>query len=427
MKKIQINNFKENLYYEKLKNGLEIYIVPIKNKKSFAGMIATKYGGRSTSFKIGDKEYSTPTGIAHFLEHKMFEREEDPFEYYGRFGTEVNAATSEEYTCYYFIGSKYFKKSLTYLLNWIQSININEEQVEKERGIILEEASMYKDNPNRVMYNKIKENIYVNDTKKYKVIGTDSDIKRITKEQLELCYNSFYVPNNMYLIVTGNVNPNAVVQIVEQNTKCFKPIKSIGIMTQQKEPNRVQKKYEEIHMKVGIPKVSLSYKINKDCFKNINITDYELDLYLHSLLDIGLGSTSIIRQNWLEKGLFVDSFYRISEIESHYVIELHANSEKPDELIKELTNYIKNITIDNESFKREKKIWIANEIKAIEDPIATLYNVLDDLLDYKMFIQNKVEYIKNLNIERLLKIKQSIDWNNSTTIKILPIENTDKI
>ena len=112
MKKYQINNFEENLYFEKLDNGLEVYTVPIKNKKQFTVMLVVKYGGRDILFKKDDKEYKTPTGIAHFLEHKMFERSDDPFSFYQRFGSDVNAATSDEYTCYYFIGNKGFDKSI---------------------------------------------------------------------------------------------------------------------------------------------------------------------------------------------------------------------------------------------------------------------------------------------------------------------------
>ena len=421
MKEYKINNFKEKLFYEELENGLRIFVVPIKNKTSFAASIVVKYGGRDISFKTNDKLNNTPTGIAHFLEHKMFERKEDPFTYYGKFGTDVNAATSDDYTCYYFIGNKCFNKSLKYLINWIQTIDINEEQVKKEQGIILEEASMYKDNPNRVMYNKIKENIFVNDPKKNKVIGTDEDIVKITKKELELCYNSFYVPNNMCLIVTGNVNPNEVINIVKDETKNFKRKNDVGKPVYNKEPDNVSKDYEEIEMKIGIPKVNVSYKINKELFKKLNIKQVEFDLYLHFLISIALGSTSEIRQKWIEEGLFTDSFYRITEIESHYVIELYADSNKPDELIKKLKDNIKDLIIDRESFEREKKIWIANEIKSIENPLSTLYNILDDILDYNEFIPNKIEIIRSLNYKTLETIKQNMVFDNNTVIKIVPI------
>ena len=423
MDKIKINNFEESLYYEELKNGLKVYVVPIKNKKSFSAMLVTKYGGRDICFSINGKTHNTPPGIAHFLEHKMFEQKEDPFTFYGKFGSDVNASTSDDYTCYYFAGSKCFKKSLKYLLNWIQKIDINDELVEKEKGIILEEASMYKDNPARVMYNKIKENIYVNDPKKNKTIGEDKDIKSITKEQLELCYNTFYVPNNMYLLVSGNINPDEIFAIAKEETKNFIPLKEKVEKIYNEEPDKVAKKNEIIHMNISTPKVSVSYKINKNCFKDIKITPLEFDLYINFLINISLGVTSLIKQKWIEKNLLVDSFYRILETESHYVISLQATTSKPDELIKSLEEYIKDLKIDKESFEREKKILIASEIRSVESPMNTIYNVLDDILDYQEFIPNKIEYIRNLDYDILNKIKEKIDKKNKTVLKILPLQS----
>ena len=426
MKKIRINDFKENLYFEKLSNGLKVYVVPLKNVKSFSGMLVTKYGGRDINFSIDGKTYNTPTGIAHFLEHKMFERDEDPFAFYGKFGTDVNASTSDEYTCYYFIGNKCFDKSLKYLLNWIQSLEIDDKLVEKEKGIILEEASMYTDNPNRVMYNKTKENVYVNDPKKYKVIGTDEDIKRINKKELELCYNNFYVPNNMILLVAGNVTPENVFKIAKDETKNFKKNSNTVISLYDSEPDYVAKKYDLIHMNVSTPRVCLAYKINKNCFEKLGLSSFELDLYLHFLINISLGVTSLIRQKWITNKMFTDAFYRIFEIESHYLIELHAYSDRIDELVLELKNYVKDLEISIDSFEREKKIWIANEIRSIEKPTSTIYNVLDDILDYNEFIPNKTDIIRNLNYEMLLKVKECMNYDNYSITKILPLQSLNK-
>ncbi|MGM9879574.1 MAG: EF-P 5-aminopentanol modification-associated protein YfmH [Bacilli bacterium] len=420
MKEYQINNFKEKLYYEKLENGLEVFLLPMKNKQNFSCMYAVKYGGRDINFKINGNSITTPTGIAHFLEHKMFERENDPFKFFQKFGTDVNASTSNDYTGYYFVGNKSFEKSLKYILNWLQKLEITEEQVKKEQGIILEEASMYKDSPDRVLYNKIKENIFINDPSKNKVIGTDEDIVSITKEELELCFNNFYTPDNMYLIATGSINPEKAITIIKEETsnltKNINKIEKVYL----EEPNDVAKEYEEIKMNVEIPKVAVAYKIPKDNFKHIKITSFELDIYLHSLLSIGLGTTSKIREKWLEENLFSSSMYRIFEIESHYIIELYANTNKADELIESLTEYIKDIKIDEESFEREKKLWIANEIRTIDSPVNSLYEVLDDLLDYNKVIPNKINIIKKLNYSILEEVKKSLSFDTKAIVKVIP-------
>lgn len=420
MKEYQINNFKEKLYYEKLENGLEVFLVPMKNKQNFSCMYAVKYGGRDINFKINENLVTTPTGIAHFLEHKMFERENDPFKFYQKFGTDVNASTSSDYTGYYFVGNKSFEKNLKYILNWLQKLEITETQVKKEQGIILEEASMYKDNPDRVLYNKIKENVFIKDPIKNKVIGTDEDIVSITKEELELCFKNFYTPDNMYLIATGNINPEKAIEIIKEETSNLtKNINKIERVYEQ-EPNEVAKEYEQIKMNVEIPKIALAYKIPKDNFKHIKITLFELDIYLHSLLSIGLGSTSEIREKWLEENLFTSSMYRIYEIETHYIIELYATSNKSKKLIENLQKYIKDLKIDKESFEREKKLWIAHEIRTIDSPMNSLYSILDDLLDYNTVIPGKIEYIKKLDYSILEEVKKCLSFDNIAIVEILP-------
>ncbi len=420
MKKYQINNFKENVYYEKLKNGLKIYVVEVKNKHNFSAMLSVKFGGCFEKVKINNKEYKLKTGIAHFLEHKMFERKDDPFKFYQKFGTDVNASTSNDYTGYYFIGNKSFEKSLKYLLNWIETLDINDKQVEKERGIILEEASMYKDNPDRVLYNKVKENTFKVDPYKNKVIGTDEDIKTISKDDLELCFNNFYTPDNMTLIVTGNVKPKKVFEIAKENLSKLKKNKNKVEKVTEKEPDEVAKEYEEIRMNVETPKVAVSYKINKNKFKDLNISSFELDVYLHSLINISLGSTSKIREKWLKKGLFTSSFYRISETESHYTIEFYATTNKEKELIKNLEAYLKDLQIDEDSFEREKKLWIAGEVKLVDSPLNILYSILDDVLDYGDYITDKISKIKSLDFQILEKLKAKNLFENEAIVKILP-------
>ena len=420
MKEYQINNFKEKLYYEKLENGLEVFLVPMKGKQNFSCMYVTKYGGRDINFKINGNLKKTPTGIAHFLEHKMFERENDPFKFYQKFGTDVNASTSGDYTGYYFIGNKSFEKSLRFLLNWLQKLEITEKQVIKEQGIILEEASMYKDNPDRVLYNKIKENIFIKDPSKNKVIGTDDDIVSITKEELELCFKNFYTPDNMYLIATGNINPEKAIEIIKEETSNLSKNSNKIERVYEQEPNEVAKEHEQIKMNVEIPKIALAYKIPKDNFKHLKITPFELDIYLHSLLSIGLGSTSEIREKWLEENLFTSSLYRIFEIETHYVIELYATSNKSEELIEKLQKYIKNLKIDKESFESEKKLWIAHEIRTIDSPMNSLYSILDDLLDYNTVIPNKIECIKKLDYSTLEEVKKCLSFDNMAIVEVLP-------
>ena len=420
MKEIRINNFKEKLFYEKLSNGLEVFLVPIKSKKDYTVIFATKYGGRDIKFKMDDKLIENPTGIAHFLEHKMFEKDEDPFKFYEKYGIEVNASTSHDFTGYYIQGNKSYKKSLVYLLNWLQSLDITFDLVEKEKGIILEEASMYKDSPDRVISEKIRHNIFAHDPYRYKVIGSDSDIKKITKEQLQLCYEAFYRPDNMVIISVGNFNCSEAMEVIKENTKEFKNPDYKIVKYYDNEDDSVFKRYEKVFLNVDVPRVSLAYKVNKSWFKKFNISNFELDMYLNILIQIGLGLSSSIREEWLNEKLFVNAFYRIDENENYYIIEFNATSKKPDILIKQAHDYLQDINISKESFERQKKLWIAREVNSVGNINAIKYNILDDVLDYGYFIPNKIDYIRNLNYETLENIKYELKFNNKVEVKVLP-------
>ena len=190
MKEININTFEEKLYYEKLDNGFEVYLVPLKNKNNYNISLGVKYGNCYTDFMVDGKIYKTPSGVAHFLEHKLFERENDvsPFDYYSKSGTSVNACTSILYTNYYCVGNNAFSENLDYLLKWVTNIYITDENVAKEKGIILEEERMYEDNPDRVLNERSRANLFVNDPYGKKVVGEEEDIKNITKEDLITCY-----------------------------------------------------------------------------------------------------------------------------------------------------------------------------------------------------------------------------------------------
>ena len=185
------------------------------------------------------------------------------------------------------------------------------------------------------------------------------------------------------------------------------------------EPNEVKVKEETITMNVDIPRIASAYKIDKSTLKKLKISPYELDLYIHLLIDISLGMTSDIRNTWLNKKLFINSSYRVIETDSHYVIEFIATSLKPDELKNELDKYLKDIKIDENSFNRQKKIWIAGEVKNINSIQTIGYSVLDDILDYGEFISNKTDIIRNLDYQILKQIKSLINFDIKSSIKII--------
>lgn len=417
MKEININNFDEKLFYEKLDNGFEIFLVPLKNKSNYRISMGIKYGNCYTDFNVDGKKIHTPSGVAHFLEHKLFEREEglSPFDFYSKSGTSVNACTSIKYTNYYCVGNNNFNENLEYMLNWITKIYITDENVEKEKGIILEEERMYIDNPDRVLSEKSKFNLFVNDPYGKKVVGTEEDIKSITKEDLITCYNSFYTPDNMFLIITGNFNKDDAINIIRDNfnkiEKNDKNLEKIKV----EEPDEVKKTYEEVKLNVTTPKISLNYKINK---KHFNMDDYKLSFYLSIILRLAFSDTSLFFEKGLEDKLFIDLTYFFDITDTHVIISFDIISDR-DDVTSKIEEELKNVTFEEKDFKRIVSCLVSNEVKTVDNVNMISYDIFDDLIYCGKFKNERIKDLRNLSYDELLKIKDKIDVKNRSIVKIV--------
>ncbi len=421
MKVININDFEEKLYYEKLNNGLEVFLVPLLNKKDYFVSMGIKYGNSYTDFKVDNKNYQVPSGIAHFLEHKLFERNEilKPFEFFLASGTDVNASTSISFTNYYFAGNNNFENNLKYFLNWLTKLEINDSLVEKEKGIILQEARMYDDDIDRFLYEEIRHNTFINDSYGKKVIGEDCDIKNITKKDLELCYSSFYRPDNMFLVITGCFDKDKTIKIIEQELIDFKNSKFKVNKIKIKEPDEVLLKEQTYKKDLTTPKVAISYKINKNKFP---IEEYKLDIYLSIILSLVFGNTSIFREESLNTGVFLTFFSSIISSSTHKVIILDGITNNPDKFIKKVDEEIRNIRLKEEDFNRIKKAWIAGEIKTIDNVNMINHDIFTDIITYEEYKNNKINDLKALNFKELNTVIKSLSFKNRAIIKILPLK-----
>ena len=199
MRKINLKGLEMDCYRETLQNGLEVYLIPYENKKNYFISYGTHFGSDILEYTDSDKvKHTPPLGIAHFLEHKMFEQEsgEDPFAFFAESGTDSNAYTSFDSTQYICYGTKDFSKNLRYLLSFVDSPYYTDQNVKKEKGIIAEEIKMYNDMPDFELEMKLRECLYKNHPRRLDIAGTVEEIEKITKEDLYSCYNNFYVPNN---------------------------------------------------------------------------------------------------------------------------------------------------------------------------------------------------------------------------------------
>ena len=422
MREIKLNGLDMNLYLDTLDNGLEVIMLPYTNKKNYFVSYATKYGSEVTKFiPVGEKkEIKVPDGIAHFLEHKMFEQEDgvDPFTFFSESGTGSNASTSFDYTQYICYGTKNFDENLRYLLNFVNKPYYTDENVEKEKGIISEELKMYDDIADFKLEMKIRENVYHDHPRRIDIGGSIPEIMTITKEDLYTCYNNFYSPNNMFVLVVGNFDVDKTIEIIRE---VVGPIKNRGEakISEVLEKEKIRLSYEEYSYPINVPKLGIGIKVNSS---KLDMDKLHKDLYLTMITTLMFGSSSIFRERVRNKKILNNFYTEWESINKYHTFYVMASSDNPKELLDEIENEINNVSFDEESFNRMKKVWIANEVKMIDDIDSTVHNLFDDLLKYNEVITNKVDVIRSLDYKTMIDIYNTLDFNNKSVVIMRNIE-----
>ncbi len=419
MKEIELSKLDMTLYYDKLKNGLEVYLLPYDNKNNYFMSYATRYGSETTTFIPAgeEEEVSVPLGIAHFLEHKMFEQEDgvDPFTYFSESGTGANAMTFFDYTQYICYGTKKFEDNLKYLIKYVNSPYYTDQNVEKEKGIIAEELKMYADIPDYQLDNYLRQNIYHNHPRRIDIGGSVEEIYKITKEDLYTCYNSFYSPNNMFILVVGGFDKDKAYEIIKES---LEDIDNRGKAKTSKinEPKEVKVEYQEVSSNISVPKIAVGLKI---CDKTLGKFDtFDLDLYIQMINTILFGSSSIFKERVRNKKLINNFYTEVELIDGFHTIYIMSSSEEPDELIKEIKDELSNVKINKNDFERMKKVWIANEVKMIDDVDSAVSNLYDDIIRYKGVIADKIDRIRGLDFKVMNEIVEKINFNNIAVVKM---------
>ena len=419
MKEIELSKLDMTLYYDKLKNGLEVYLLPYDNKNNYFMSYATRYGSETTTFIPAgeEEEVSVPLGIAHFLEHKMFEQEDgvDPFTYFSESGTGANAMTFFDYTQYICYGTKKFEDNFKYLIKYVNSPYYTDQNVEKEKGIIAEELKMYADIPDYQLDNYLRQNIYHNHPRRIDIGGSVEEIYKITKEDLYTCYNSFYSPNNMFILVVGGFDKDKAYEIIKES---LEDIDNRGKAKTSKinEPKEVKVEYQEVSSNISVPKIAVGLKI---CDKTLGKFDtFDLDLYIQMINTVLFGSSSIFKERVRNKKLINNFYTEVELIDGFHTIYIMSSSEEPDELIKEIKDELSNVKINKNDFERMKKVWIANEVKMIDDVDSAVSNLYDDIIRYKGVIADKIDRIRGLDFKVMNEIVEKINFNNIAVVKM---------
>ena len=420
MNKINISKLDELIYEETLDNGLKIFVCKTPNFNKKLAFFQTRYGSLDNEFIPikGNKMKKYPLGIAHFLEHKVFESKEniDYFKLFQENGAYLNAATSYDKTYYFFSCSDNFYDNLINLIDMVQTPYFTDENVEKEKGIIGQEIDMYSNDPNQVLYDKLYYNAFVNDPMKYDIAGTKKDIKQITKEDLYECYNTFYHPSNMFLTIVGDVDVEKTIELIKQNQNNKKYDKPKEIVKNEiNEPKEVLKKEEQIYHNVYATKVGYAYKIILD--KSNEEDDIKRIFYIKTFLKTIFGSLSGFTEDLIKEKVVKSYFEYYPNISDNYfLITFAADALNEEELKRRIDEKLSCFDNLEEGFRLYKKSALANYVKAFESPDAICSFIKNNYNKYKKVITNYYEIYNELDFDDYVNYIKKIDFTSQTKV-----------
>lgn len=433
METIEFQQLDETLYYKQLNNGLDVYILPKKGFSKTFVTFTTKYGSIDRTFvPIGETEPITvPDGIAHFLEHKMFEKEDgDVFQQFSEVGAQANAFTSFTRTAYLFSATDHIYKSTETLLNFVQEPYFTEETVNKEKGIIGQEITMYDDQPDWRLYFGAIENMYHNHPVKIDIAGTIDSIDGITAEHLYTCYNTFYHPSNMLLFVIGAVDPVEMMAFIEdnQNKKTFQEPTDLKRLFDE-EPTNVAEKERVLHMDVQKPKVYVGLKAKQVDLSGEEMLKHELAVQIG--VECLFGRASSFYTDVYENGLIDESYGYDFSLENGYGFALiGSDSEQPEQLAKLIKDKLAETEQGNlftsedvERIKRKKIGFFLRALNSIEF-------IANQFTRYKfndMNLFDVVPVLETITVEDIEKAFKTIQGEEQQTVfTIMPVSGRDQ-
>lgn len=367
MKKVEIPHLGEELYTGKLPNGLPIYVVKKPGFSKKYTYFATNYGSIDTAFSVNGRAVTTPAGVAHYLEHKMFDLpDQDVMQAYSGLGASPNAFTSYDMTAYYFRCTEHFDRCLELLLRFVSTPYFTKESVDKERGIIAQEILMCEDSPDSKVYEDLFDAMYRVHPVRVPIAGSVESIQKITPELLYDCHRAFYHPGNMVLSVVGDVDPERVEEIAYRTLPDTKPpelSRDYGPPEDRTCPRRETVR----EMDVAMPTFQLGFKCAPPGPGAENFRQQIVgDLAAEALM----GESSALYQRLYEQGLIDGSFGAGYEsFPGAAVFSCGGDSDRPEavrDAVLEEAQRLCRTGIDGELFRRLKKSELGRRIRDLD-------------------------------------------------------------
>lgn len=359
MKIIESTKIKEKAYFEKLENGLNIIIIPKANTNKKYIIWGTNFGSIDNRFIMPktNEEVFIPDGVAHFLEHKMFEQQNgtNSLDILMALGLDANAYTTNDHTAYLFeCSSDKFYEGLDELMDYVQSPHFTDENVEKEKGIIGQEIMMYDDDPGFQLYLNAMDCLYHKNPVKIDIAGTIESISKITPDVLYKCYNTFYHPSNMTLVVCGDFKPEDLIEEIKKRLKNKENQGEIKRIYEDEEQS-INKNYKEVNMEVSMPLFMIGFKDKLPDSEDVVKKHIAIEIILNMLI----GKSSDLYKKLYDNGDLIsepDFDYEFSKEYSHVL--LSGQSKNPEKILKNVKSEIslfKEKGLNEEHFERIKR------------------------------------------------------------------------
>ena len=397
MQIIENSKVKEKLYVEKLENGLTVMIMPKKNIQKKYMIWATNFGSIDNKFIAPNEKEETniPDGVAHFLEHKMFEQPNgtNSLDTLTALGVNANAYTTTDHTCYLFECTDNFYPAMDELMDYVQNPYFTDKNVEKEKGIIGQEIQMYDDYPSWAVYMNAMKCMYKNNPIIIDIAGSIDSISKIDKEVLYKCYNTFYHPSNMVMCFAGDFEP---VKLIEEVKKRLKPTEKHGEIKRiyPEEPEQIVKKENTQNMEVSMPIFVIGIKDSSDNKACTNGSIVKKHIAIEILLNMLIGKSSKLYKELYEAELITGEPYLEYEFSKQYAhISITGQSNNPKKVLEKFETEVKKMKeneLDLAHFQRIKNMIYGNYVKEYDD-VAEICRMF--VGDYMKGI-NSFEYIE---------------------------------
>lgn len=416
MKEIKIKSSNEVIYTFDVPTGLPVYMW-VNNKKNNVFMsLVVKYGSTGIDFSSNGVKYSVPTGTAHFLEHVKFHlKDNDASNLFYDLGCDSNAYTSLRETSFEVYASDNYYESVKLLLNFVYDNYFTKKMVDSERSIILEECNSNKDDPSYEFFTRTMQSFLVKSNHRHPVIGYEKDIKSITVDDISLVHNFFYRPENMFLVITGNFDPNEMMKTICENEadRKFKDIGNVKI-SKIKEPKKFLENDIVVYCKNNTnTKGVYIIKATESDFKGFK--KEEVLVSLRSMISTNFGITSDFYEDVIQSELATRFSSSVSYDDGVYGISFSYTSEKPDKMNELINKQLKNLTITKEDIERLRKNSMTNSIMRYDNIYNVNSYIISCIVDDGQINENKHEILKKLTIKKVNDIFSKVDLNNKMT------------